>query len=100
MWNSCVYSASQSVKCDMLSFPYLEGNVTCVLRSPLCLGKGSFPNLCFEKCGYFPGFADHRDCAYVKYSLFCSISVAEAGLYTFITSYKTNIKQDRNQREK
>lgn len=83
----------------MLSFPCLERNDTCVLLSPLCLGKGSFPNLCFNKCGYFPGCADHRDCAYVKYSLFCSISVAGAGLYTFIRSYKKNTKQDRNQRE-
>ena len=31
-----------------------------MLQSVACLEKGHFPNLYFDKCGYFPGHADHR----------------------------------------
>ena len=31
-----------------------------MLQSVACLGKGRFPNLYIDKCGYFPGHADPR----------------------------------------
>lgn len=50
----------------------------CVLKGTLpvcynnhfpCLGKGSFSNLYFEKCDYFPDCTHHRDCAGMPHCL-------------------------------
>lgn len=54
-----------------LKFYVLKGRLfVCYNYYFVCFGRGRFFNLYFDKCGYFFGCIDYRDCVDVYYCLF------------------------------